>query len=128
MTSLFVVSDVHGYVADLRQSLADAGLVDDEARWTGGDAQLWVLGDLIDRGPDGVGSIDLVRSLQQQAPEQVHMLMGNHEALALGYKLFPETRFGEVWAINGGHESDQDRPDRRARGVAAGAAGRGQAR
>jgi Calcineurin-like phosphoesterase len=109
MTSLFVVSDVHGYVADLRQSLADAGLVDDEARWTGGDAQLWVLGDLIDRGPDGVGSIDLVRSLQQQAPEQVHMLMGNHEALALGYKLFPETRFGEVWAINGGRESDQDR-------------------
>ena len=37
------------------------------------------------------------------------MLMGNHEALALGYKLFPDTRFGEVWAINGGHESDQDR-------------------
>lgn len=109
MTSLFVVSDVHGYVADLRQALADAGLVDADGTWTGGDAQLWVLGDLIDRGPDGVGAIDLVRSLQQQAPEQVHMLMGNHEALALGYKLFPESRFGGVWAINGGHEADQER-------------------
>ena len=108
MTSLFVVSDVHGYVDDLRQALAEAGLVAADGGWTGGDAQLWVLGDLLDRGPDGVGAIDLVRALQQQAPDQVHVLMGNHEALALGYKLFPRSRFGEVWAVNGGHESDQE--------------------
>lgn len=109
MTSLFVVSDVHGYVDDLRQSLRGAELVDADDRWTGRDVELWVLGDLIDRGPDGVGAIDLVRSLQQQAPDQVHMLMGNHEALALGYRLFPDSRFGEVWAPNGGHRSDQER-------------------
>ena len=109
MASLFVVSDVHGYADDLRESLRSAGLVDADDAWTGDDAQLWVLGDLIDRGPDGIGAIDLVRSLQGQRPDQVHMLMGNHEALALGYKLFPDTRFGEVWAINGGHASDQDR-------------------
>lgn len=109
MGSLFVVSDVHGYVADLRESLRSAGLVDADDAWTGGDAQLWVLGDLVDRGPDGVGAIDLVRSLMEQRPEQVHMLMGNHEALALGYKLFPETRFGEIWALNGGRDSDQSR-------------------
>lgn len=109
MSSLYVVSDVHGYVDDLRQSLTEAGLVDADGGWTGGDAHLWVLGDLIDRGPDGVGAIDLVRSLQQQAPDHVHMLMGNHEALALGYKLFPDTRFGDVWAVNGGHAADQER-------------------
>ena len=105
--SLFVVSDVHGYVDDLRNGLAGAGLIGDDDTWTGEDHQLWVLGDLLDRGPDGIGSIDLVRSLQQQAPDNVHMLMGNHEALALGYKQFPETRFGELWALNGGLESDQ---------------------
>lgn len=109
MPSLFVISDVHGFAADLRESLAGAGLVDAEGTWTGADAHLWVLGDLLDRGPDGIGAIDLVRSLQQQAPEHVHVLMGNHEALALGYKLFPDSRFGEVWAINGGLESDQER-------------------
>lgn len=109
MASLFVVSDVHGYVADLRESLRSAGLVDADDAWTGGDAQLWVLGDLIDRGPDGIGAIDLVRSLTTQRPDQVHMLMGNHEALALGYRLFPDTRFGDVWAMNGGLASDQSR-------------------
>jgi hypothetical protein len=108
MSSLFVVSDVHGYLADLRDALAGAGLVDESGSWTGGDAQLWVLGDLLDRGPDGIGVVDLVMSLQQQAPDNVRMLMGNHESLALGYKLFPDSRFAEVWAINGGQASDQD--------------------
>jgi Calcineurin-like phosphoesterase len=109
MASLFVVSDIHGYADDLRSSLADAQLVDASGAWTGGDAQLWVLGDLLDRGPDGIGVIELVRSLQQQAPDNVHMLMGNHEALALGYRLFPDSRFGEVWGINGGRTTDQER-------------------
>jgi hypothetical protein len=111
MASLFVVSDIHGYVDDLRSSLTDAGLVDASGSWTGADAQLWVLGDLLDRGPDGVGVIDLVMALQKQAPENVHMLMGNHEALALGYRLFPDSRFGEVWEINGGRSADQQRLD-----------------
>lgn len=108
MSSLFVVSDIHGYSADLRDALVGAGLVDEAGAWTGGDAQLWVLGDLVDRGPDGIGVIDLVMSLQRQAPDRVRMLMGNHEALALGHKLYPGTRFGDVWKANGGLESDQD--------------------
>ena len=108
MSSLFVVSDVHGYLADLRDALAGAGLVDGTGAWTGGDAQLWILGDLLDRGPDGIGVVDFVMSLQKQAPEQVRMLMGNHEALALGYKLFPDSRFGDVWLLNGGHAADQE--------------------
>lgn len=108
MGSLYAVSDVHGHLADLRHHLAYVGLVDAEDRWTGGDAELWVLGDLIDRGPDGIGVLRLVRSLQEQAPEQVHMLLGNHESLMLGYHLFPETRLAEIWAVNGGRQADQD--------------------
>jgi hypothetical protein len=107
MGSTFVVSDIHGHLADLRAVLRDARLVDEDDRWAGGDAQLWILGDLVDRGPDGIGVIRLVRSLQEQAPEQVHVLMGNHEALMLGQKLFPGTRFRDVWRINGGLRSDQ---------------------
>jgi hypothetical protein len=84
----------------------DPALVEDD-RWTGGDAQLWVLGDLVDRGPDGIGVIRLVRSLQEQAPDSVRVLMGNHEALMLGCHLFPHTRFAQVWVVNGGHLEDQ---------------------
>jgi hypothetical protein len=105
---LFVVSDIHGHLADLRHGLAQAGLLDEDDRWTGEDAQLWVLGDLTDRGPQGIEVVDLLRSLQKQAPDQVHVLMGNHEALMLGRALFPETRFREVWKINGGLLRDQD--------------------
>lgn len=108
MGSTYVISDVHGHLADLRDVLARAGLLDGEDRWTGGDADLWVLGDLVDRGPDGIGVVRLVRSIQEQAPDRVHVLMGNHEALMLGYHLFPDTRFAEVWLINGGHKMDQE--------------------
>ena len=108
MGSLYVVSDVHGYRDDLVAGLAKEGLVDGSGAWSGGDAQLWILGDLTDRGPDGIGVVDLVMSLQRQAPEQVHVLMGNHEALALGMKRFPESRFGSSWVLNGGRDRDQD--------------------
>jgi len=102
----YVISDVHGHLADLERVLAEAGLASD-GRWSGGDADLWVLGDLLDRGPDGIGVVRLLRSLQEQAPDHVHVLMGNHEALAIGCRLFPDTRFAEIWLVNGGLAQDQ---------------------
>lgn len=108
MPAAFVVSDVHGHRDDLVTGLREAGLLDDRERWSGSDAQLWVLGDLLDRGPDGIGAIDLVRGLQDQAPDQVHVLMGNHEALALGMKRFPRSRFASSWQMNGGVQRDQE--------------------
>ena len=104
----YVISDVHGHLADLRVVLGKAGLVDAEDRWTGGSSRLWVLGDLVDRGPDGIGVVRLVRSLQQQAPDQVRVLLGNHESMMLGQRLFPDSRFADVWAINGGQRMDQE--------------------
>jgi hypothetical protein len=108
MASTYVISDVHGHLSDLRAILLRAGLTDGEDRWVGDDSQLWVLGDLVDRGPDGIGVLRLVRSLETQAPDRVHMLLGNHEALMLGTRLFPDTRFQAVWTINGGLRSDQE--------------------
>lgn len=108
MGPTFVVSDVHGYRDDLHAALRGAGLVDDEDRWVGGQASLWVLGDLVDRGPDGVGVLRLVRSLCEQAPDQVRVLLGNHEALMLGERLFPGSRFSDVWLLNGGQPRDQE--------------------
>ncbi len=103
----FVVSDVHGHPADLRAALRGRGLIDRDDRWCVDDTELWVLGDLLDRGPDGLGVIDLLRSLQTQAPDHVHVLLGNHEALAIGAARWPAGRFGRSWAVNGGRPGDR---------------------
>ncbi len=60
-TPVFVVGDVHGHRDVLVELLRSAGLVDGGERWSGADAQFWLVGDLVDRGPDGIGAIDLVR-------------------------------------------------------------------
>ena len=77
----FVVGDVHGQRDVLVRLLRDAGLIDAHERWSGGDARLWLLGDLVDRGPDGIGAIDLVRRLQEEA--SVGCLLGNHEVMLI---------------------------------------------
>lgn len=116
----FVVGDVHGHRDELAEALRRRGLVDDADDWAGGSARLWFLGDFVDRGPDGVASIDLVRKLQRQAPDEggrVESLLGNHEILLLGMHRFGDTdvpsdfgprSFARSWEINGGQLSDQD--------------------
>jgi hypothetical protein len=116
----YVVGDVHGHRAELVTALAEAGLVDVDGTWTGGAARLWFLGDFVDRGPDGIGAIDLVRRLASEAGEaggQVETLLGNHEILLLGMRKFGDTEvpsdfgprsFARSWELNGGQESDQE--------------------
>ncbi len=118
----YVVSDVHGHRDELVEALRSAGLLDAAGHWSGGDATLWVLGDYVDRGPDGVGVVDLVMRLQGEAPRsggRVGALMGNHEVLALGMHRFGdrpvrdaggrEHAFSTSWAMNGGLPRDQTR-------------------
>jgi len=119
--SVYVVGDVHGHRDALADALRAEGLVDGDGKWTGAQDRLWFLGDFTDRGPDGVGVIDLVRELQDQAAEtggSVQMLLGNHEILLLGMYHFGDRpvpsdfgprSFARSWEINGGLLSDQDR-------------------
>ncbi len=88
-----------------------AGLIDPDGHWTGTDARLWFLGDLIDRGPDGLGVIELVMRLIEEAPGNVNCLLGNHEILTLGMQRWGETEislttgtvsFSRSWMRNGG--------------------------
>jgi hypothetical protein len=122
MTPVYVVSDVHGHPDKLLAALTETGLTDADGAWAGRDVRLWVLGDFFDRGPDGVGVVDLVRRLQAEASAsqgEVHALLGNHEILALGMKRFGmrevshdgvRPRSFEIsWVLNGGRESDQER-------------------
>ncbi|MDT7782598.1 MAG: hypothetical protein QOF58_1017, partial [Pseudonocardiales bacterium] len=118
---MHVVGDVHGHLAELTRALHVAELCDEEGHWAGGEAELWFLGDFVDRGPDGVGVIDLVMRLGEEATEaggSVNSLIGNHEVLLLGMHRFGDEQvpdsagprsFARSWLLNGGLRSDQDR-------------------
>ncbi|MFF7267959.1 metallophosphoesterase [Streptomyces cyaneofuscatus] len=118
---LFVVGDVHGYLDELVAALAAQGLIDAEGNWAAGNARLWFLGDFTDRGPDGIGVIDLVMRLSAEAAAAggyCKALMGNHELLLIGAKRFSDTpvnsgagtaTFQAAWLLNGGQKSDMDR-------------------
>jgi hypothetical protein len=86
---VYAVSDPHGEYPIFAGILAANRLIDaapaapSEARWTGGSAILVVVGDMIDKGPESLEVIDLVRQLSTQAPlagGRVVATMGNHEA------------------------------------------------
>ncbi|MFJ8360672.1 metallophosphoesterase [Streptomyces sp. NPDC093984] len=118
---LFVVGDVHGYLDQLVAALQEKGLIDAQGNWCAGTARLWFLGDFTDRGPDGIGVIDLVMRLSAEAAAAggyCKALMGNHELLLLGAKRFGDTpvnsgagtaTFQAAWLLNGGQKTDMDR-------------------
>ncbi|WP_411121223.1 metallophosphoesterase [Streptomyces sp. x-19] len=118
---LYVVGDVHGYYDELRAALEAEGLIDADGTWAAGTARLWFLGDFTDRGPDGIGVIDLVMQLSAEAAAAggyCKALMGNHELLLLGAKRFGDTpvqsgagtaSFQAAWLLNGGQKNDMDR-------------------
>ncbi|MEX0169112.1 metallophosphoesterase [Streptomyces sp. LMG1-1-1.1] len=118
---LFVVGDVHGYLDELVAALRAQGLIDENGSWSAGNARLWFLGDFTDRGPDGIGVIDLVMRLSAEAAAAggyCKALMGNHELLLIGAKRFGDTpvssgagtaTFQAAWLLNGGQKHDMDR-------------------
>jgi 3',5'-cyclic AMP phosphodiesterase CpdA len=87
--TLYAVSDVHGGYRRLVALLAAHHLIDAapptpaEARWAAGGAALVVAGDLVDKGPEGLEVVELLRALAGDAPKSggvVVVLLGNHEA------------------------------------------------
>ncbi|MFJ3879306.1 metallophosphoesterase [Streptomyces sp. NPDC090077] len=118
---LYVVGDVHGYLDELIRELQAQHLIDAECRWSAGNARLWFLGDFTDRGPDGIGVIDLVMRLSAEAAAAggyCKALMGNHELLLIGAKRFGDTpvssgagtaTFQAAWLLNGGQRTDMER-------------------
>ncbi len=118
---LFVIGDVHGYLQELLQGLHAQGLIDADGHWCAGRARVWFLGDFTDRGPDGIGVIDLVMRLAAEAAATggyCRALMGNHELLLLGADRYGDdpvqssagtASFLAAWRLNGGQPSDMER-------------------
>lgn len=89
----YAVSDVHGNRRALDRLL-------DRTGFDGSRDELYIIGDAIDRGPDG---LDILRMAMDRP--YVHMCMGNHEEMmlkALRGTPAERARYGAVWASNGG--------------------------
>ena len=96
--AIYVTSDAHGHVRALDEALSKISLTSDDT--------LYVLGDMIDRGPDPVGVIKLVRSLPN-----ARVLKGNHEQIMLDAIIGQDPLDAETWDINGGWTTRQQLND-----------------
>lgn len=87
--AIYVTSDAHGHLRALDSALEQAA--------PGAGDIVYVLGDMIDRGPDPVGVLELVRSLPG-----ARVLMGNHERMMLDVIAKGSPRDELIWERNGG--------------------------
>jgi hypothetical protein len=119
--SVYVIGDIHGQLTKLIHVLHHARLIDPDGMWTsrplwaGEQATLWFLGDFVDRGPAGLGVVEIVMRLQREAAEAggaVHAILGNHEIYLLAAHHFGDiptgdnSTFRSVWLKNGGLAAD----------------------
>src|SRR5262252_6588396 len=109
---LVAIGDVHGDLPSFKAILAQAGLLGDAGAWSGGDAVLIQLGDLIDRGPAMRGTLDFAMGLERQASAsggRAVFLLGNHEVMNMTGDLRYVAK--ENWAEFAGPDSEKRRED-----------------
>lgn len=102
----YVTSDIHGYLNRVSDLLRQVSFGD-------GD-ELFVLGDVIDRGPQ---SAEAIIWAIEEAPRNIHFLMGNHEDMMLSVLKRDINAFtieedqawewNDAWSWNGGGETMQ---------------------
>lgn len=88
----FVIGDIHGCAATLKR------LVTDMLR-PSPDDHIFLLGDLIDRGPDSKGVLDFIFELRDRGLS-VASIRGNHEEMYL--QACSDDYFLRLWTANGG--------------------------
>jgi len=82
--TVVAIGDVHGDFDDFVAILKQVGLIDAQHHWTGGKTTLVQVGDVLDRGPKPREAMDLLMSLEKEAPQasgRVVSLLGNHEMM-----------------------------------------------
>lgn len=90
----YVIGDVHGRWDLLEPMLRRLALLSQSDR----DPRLFSVGDLIDRGPDGLRCIEAVHSYPG-----MECLPGNHEQLMVAFLESGNAEIGGLWARNGGY-------------------------
>jgi hypothetical protein len=80
------IADIHGAFDAMVETLQRASVIDNELAWSGGEANLVIVGDILDRGPKSRDAMDLLMRLEGEALAAggaVHVVIGNHESMNL---------------------------------------------
>ena len=99
-----VVGDIHG-------KLELFNLLLEKMEYRAGEDRLILIGDLVDRGENSRGVVARAIELKREAPNNVVVLRGNHEAMMLAALSHPEGEQAELWYYNGGIETLQSYMD-----------------
>ena len=99
---LVAVGDIHGRLDLLNKLIVKIKSFFDSA----GSKTLVFLGDVIDRGSDSAGVVEVIAKLKSGSPDfsRVILLKGNHEALMMDFLNDPAGR-GKLWLDNGGNDT-----------------------
>jgi serine/threonine protein phosphatase 1 len=102
---VLAIGDVHGMYEKLIKLM-------DKIRFNQDEDLLIFLGDYIDRGPDPGRCLQYIFALQQQYPDVVVCLMGNHEVMMSSYFMQKRGSYNNLivdyagsWLDNGGLET-----------------------
>jgi len=81
---IVAIGDIHGDEGALIACLRMSHCIDADSNWCGGTTNVVQIGDILDRGDEERGCMDLLFKLKKQAADEggaVHVLMGNHEVM-----------------------------------------------
>ena len=84
---IYVMSDIHGNIENFKSILKKINLQPDDT--------LYILGDVIDRYPDGIRIIHMIMTMPN-----VKMLLGNHEYMMLKALTMPCPHSESPWERN----------------------------
>ena len=100
--SKYVISDIHGYFDRMFDVLY-------QAKFDWDNDELYILGDIIDRGPQSAKALYWA---VEKAPDNVHFLLGNHEDMAYRALLqvvdgvpIDDIIYEDPWSWNGGYRT-----------------------
>lgn len=88
--SIYAIGDIQGCAGSLRRLLAVI-----HPNWS--KDSVWITGDLVNRGPDSLGVLREIKSLQTQYPDRVRCVLGNHDIhLLMTHHQLTHTRKGDT--------------------------------
>jgi len=109
---IVVIGDLHGDLSRLTELLQISELADPQLNWVGGKSTLVVTGDMMDKGAQVRGVMDLLMSLENEARKKkgkVVTLFGNHEMM----NIIGDLRYvtPEIYASFGDEKSEKRRKE-----------------
>ena len=106
MTGFDVIGDVHGHAHRLQHLLARMGYTERHGVWAHSNRTAVFLGDLIDRGPGQLDTLQTVRAMVETGSAQI--VLGNHEFNAVAYATHDPERDDYCRSHNDKHTSQHE--------------------